>query len=196
MLRVLGRNVGVLFWFVAFLWMLELIDLLLLSGALDRLGIHPRDLDHWWGIFAAPFLHGGLPHLIANTVPLVVLGWFVMMRGLNTFLSVSALAVVLGGLGVWLFADPRTVHIGASGLIFGFLGYLLLRGFFERSLSAVFVAVIVAVLYGGALLGVLPGQPGVSWEGHLFGFLAGAAAARILIPSRPRRGALSDVGNP
>jgi membrane associated rhomboid family serine protease len=119
-----------------------------------------------------------------------------MMRGLNTFLSVSALAVVLGGLGVWLFADPRTVHIGASGLIFGFLGYLLLRGFFERSLSAVFVAVIVAVLYGGALLGVLPGQPGVSWEGHLFGFLAGAAAARILIPSRPRRGALSDVGNP
>jgi membrane associated rhomboid family serine protease len=196
MLRVLGRNVGVLFWFVAFLWMLELIDLLLLSGALDRLGIHPRDLDRWWGILAAPFLHGGLPHLIANTVPLVVLGWFVMMRGLNTFLSVSALAVVLGGLGVWLFADPRTVHIGASGLIFGFLGYLLLRGFFERSLSAVFVAVIVAVLYGGALLGVLPGQPGVSWEGHLFGFLAGAAAARILIPSRPRRGALSDVGNP
>ena len=143
--RVLGRNVGVLFWFVALIWALELVDLLVLRGALDRLGIHPRDLDRWWGILAAPFLHGGLPHLIANTVPLVVLGWLVMLRGLNTFLSVSALAVVLGGLGVWLFADPRTVHIGASGLIFGFLGYLLLRGFFERSLSSVLVAVIVAV---------------------------------------------------
>jgi membrane associated rhomboid family serine protease len=190
MVRAQGQNLVVLFWLVAALWVLELVDLLIFRGALDLLGIHPRDLDRWWGILTAPVLHGGLAHLIANTLPLVVLGWFVLLRGVGTFVSVTALAVILGGLGVWLFADPRSIHIGASGVIFGFLGYLLLRGFFERSLSAIIVAVIVAVLYGSAIWGVLPGQPGVSWEGHLFGFLAGAAAARILIPSRQMEGSL------
>jgi membrane associated rhomboid family serine protease len=98
---------------------------------------------------------------------------------------------------VWLFADPRTIHIGASGLIFGLLGYLLLRAYFERSLSSIFIALVVAVLYGGAIFGVLPGQRGVSWEGHLFGFLSGVAAARFLIPSpQIRRGAFRDVRYP
>ena len=189
-MRGLGRNVAVLFWLVAVLWALEIVDLIVFRGGLDGLGIRPRDLDRWWGILAAPLLHGGLTHLIANTLPLVVLGWFVLLRGLNTFASVSGLAVVLGGLGVWLFADPRTIHIGASGLIFGYLGYLLLRGYFERSVSAIIVSVIVAVLYGGALWGVLPGRTGVSWEGHLFGFLSGAASARVLIPSRRTEGSL------
>src|SRR5215207_2514204 len=134
-MRGLGRNVAVLFWLVAVLWAIEIVDLIVFRGGLDGLGIRPRDLDRWWGILAAPLLHGGLAHLIANTLPLVVLGWFVLLRGLNTFASVSGLAVVVGGLGVWLFADPRTIHIGASGLIFGYLGYLLLRGYFERSVS-------------------------------------------------------------
>jgi membrane associated rhomboid family serine protease len=191
------RNAGLLVAFVAFIWVLELIDQLIFRGALDSLGIQPRNTDRWWGILAAPLLHGGLAHLIANTVPLLVLGWLVLLRGMSTFVTVSMLAVVLGGLGVWLFADPRTIHIGASGLIFGFLGYLLLRGYFERSVSSILIAVIVVVVYGGALWGVLPGQPGVSWEGHLFGFLSGVAAARFLIPSRDtRRGVLRDVANP
>src|SRR5918992_3156042 len=183
MRSALTTNVGVLVGFIALLWLLEIIDLVLLRGGLDRLGIRPRDADQWWGILAAPLLHGGLAHLIANTVPLLVLGWLVLLRGLGTFVSVSMLAIVLGGLGVWLFADPRTIHIGASGLIFGLLGYLLLRAYFERSLSSILIALVVAVLYGGALFGVLPGQRGVSWEGHLFGFLSGVAAARFLIPS-------------
>jgi membrane associated rhomboid family serine protease len=121
----------------------------------------------------------------------------VLLRGISTFLTVSALAVVLGGFGVFLLGDLRTIYIGVSGLLFGLLGYLLLRGYFERSLSSVIISVIVAVLYGGALFGVLPGQRGVSWEGHLFGFLSGVAGARFLIPSRQiRRGALGDVANP
>jgi membrane associated rhomboid family serine protease len=191
------RNLSVLAWLVGVIWILEIVDQVVLRGALDRAGIRPRDVDQWWGILAAPLLHGGLAHLLANTVPLVVLGWLVLLRGIGTFLSVSALAVVLGGLGVFIFGDPRTIHIGASGLVFGLLGYLLLRGYFERSLSSVIISVIVAVLYGGALFGVLPGQRGVSWEGHLFGFLSGVAGARFLIPSRQiRRGALGDVANP
>ena len=190
-MRVLGQNVVVLFWLVVALWVIEILDLVVFRSGLDRWGIRPRDIDQWWGILAAPLLHGGLAHLIANTLPLVVLGWFVLLRGLTTFTTVTALAVVLGGLGVFLFADPRTIHIGASGLIFGYLGYLLLRGYFERSFSAIAVSVIVAVLYGGAIFGVLPGQPGVSWEGHLFGFLSGAASARVLIPSRQSEGSLN-----
>ena len=191
------RNASILIWLVGLLWVIEIVDLLVLGSGLDRAGIRPRNLDQWWGILLAPLLHGGLAHLVSNTLPLLVLGWLVLLRGIGTFFSVSALAIVLGGLGVWLFADPRTIHIGASGLIFGFLGYLLLRGYFERSFSAIVVSVIVAVVYGGAIFGVLPGQAGVSWEGHLFGFLSGVAGARFLIPSRHiRRGALRDVAHP
>jgi membrane associated rhomboid family serine protease len=166
-------------WLIGGLWALELIDQLIFHGALDAAGIHPRDPGHWWGILAAPFLHGGIAHIAANSIPLFVLGLLVLLRGLANFIAVSLTAMVVGGSGVFLFADPRTVHIGASGVIFGFLGYLLLRGYFERSFGAILIAIVVMVLYGGALFGVLPGQPGISWEGHLFGFLSGATAARL-----------------
>jgi membrane associated rhomboid family serine protease len=180
----LASRGAVLLWIIAFMWLLELLDQLVFHEALDGLGIHPRDPSHWWGILVAPFLHGGLAHLAANTVPLLVLGWLVLLRGLLTFVTVSLTVVIIGGLGVFLFGDPRTIHIGASGVIFGYLGYLLLRGYFDRSFLSIAIALVVAVVYGSALYGVLPGQPGVSWEGHLFGFLSGSGAARVLSPSR------------
>jgi membrane associated rhomboid family serine protease len=101
------------------------------------------------------------------------------------------MVVMFGGLGVWLFAGPNTVHVGASGLIFGYVGYVLARGFFERNLLSIVLAAVVAVSYGGALWGLLPGQPGVSWEGHVFGFAAGVGAAKLL--SAPRLGAASSA---
>jgi membrane associated rhomboid family serine protease len=174
----------VLFWLVAIMWTLELVDLLLFRRSLDALGIRPRSIPGLTGVLVAPFLHGGIGHLVANTVPLLTLGWLVMLRGVQSFVGVTAIVTVLGGLGVWLFARPGTVHIGASILIFGYLGYLMARGYFERSFASILIAIVVGLVYGGALWGILPGQRGVSWEGHLFGFIAGVVAAWALAVRR------------
>jgi membrane associated rhomboid family serine protease len=164
---------------VALIWLVELVDLFLFRGALDGAGIRPRSENGLWGVILAPFLHAGPAHLIANTVPLLVLGWLVIVRGVRDFLGVTLLVTLVAGLGVWIFGRPATIHLGASGLVFGYLGYLLLRGFWERSLLAIGIALVAGFLYGGALLGVLPGQRGVSWEGHLFGLAGGAGAASV-----------------
>jgi membrane associated rhomboid family serine protease len=95
---------------------------------------------------------------------------------------VTIFVALVGGFGVWLFAGKFTNHIGASGLIFGYLGFVLARGFFEKSLTWILIAGAVLVLYGGLLIGVLPIHTGVSWQGHLFGFLAGIGAARLIFP--------------
>jgi len=169
---------------VGLAWAIELSDQLLFGGTLDRFGIRPRSVAGLWGILAAPLLHGGFAHLIANTVPFVVLAWLVLFHGVRDFFLVTAMVIVLGGLGVWLIAAPGTVHIGASGLIFGYVGYLLGRGYFQRSFISIAIALAVAVIYGGVLWGVLPGQRGISWEGHLTGFLAGVLAAKVLVSQR------------
>jgi membrane associated rhomboid family serine protease len=172
--------------FVAIIWILEIVDIFFLGGRLNSYGILPRNLIGLRGILFAPFLHGGFGHLIANTVPFLTLGWLIMLRETSDFFVVTALTMLVSGLGVWLFGAPNTVHIGASGLIFGYLGFLLLRGFFERSVISILLSLIVGFLYGGVIWGVLPTQPGVSWEGHLFGFIGGVLAARLL-SRRPNR---------
>ncbi|EDX75426.1 peptidase, S54 (rhomboid) family [Coleofasciculus chthonoplastes PCC 7420] len=168
---------------VAVMWGLELIDLIIFQGVLDSYGILPRTIIGLRGILFAPFLHGGLPHLIANTVPFLTLGWFVMLQKTSDFFIVTAITMVVSGLGVWLIGSPG-VHIGASGLVFGYLGFLLLRGYFQRNIPSILLSLIVGFLYGGAIWGVLPTVPGVSWEGHLFGFIGGIVAARLL--SQPK----------
>jgi membrane associated rhomboid family serine protease len=183
-MRALGtrfqEQATILFSFVALLWVLELADQIVFHRSLDRLGIHPRSLSGLWGILFSPFLHAGFGHLIANTIPLLVLGWLVMLRRTADFFIVTLVAMLLGGLGVWLVGPPSSVTIGASGLIFGYLGYSLLLGFFERSLASILIAIVVGFLYGGAIWGVLPSQPGISWQAHLFGFLSGALAAKLM----------------
>ena len=166
-------------------WTFELVDRVAFGGGLERYGIQPRTLSGLWGILLAPLLHVSWVHLAANTVPFVVLGWLVMLRGVGQFLVVTAVAIVIGGLGVWVFGAARSVHVGASGLIFGYLGYLLARGYFERSLGALLLGVVALILYGSVLWGVLPGRPGISWEGHLFGVVGGIAAARLLVRPAP-----------
>lgn len=185
-LRTQGRILGGA---IALMWSLELVDIFLFRGSLDRYGIHPRSFSGLWGILFAPWLHGGLGHLIANTIPFVILGWFVMLRETSDFWIVTAITMLVGGLGVWLVGSPYTIHIGASTLIFGYLGYLLLRGYFERSFSSILISLEVGFLYGGILWGVLPARPGISWQGHLFGFIGGALAARLLSqgPSSKKR---------
>ncbi|MDQ3034208.1 MAG: rhomboid family intramembrane serine protease [Myxococcota bacterium] len=192
----LGRELKlhgfILFVSIAILWAQEIIDTVL-GGRLDALGIRPREAEGLIGILLAPFLHVGFPHLIANTIPFVVLGWFVLLRETWHFFVVTLAVTVLGGAGVWLFGQSGSVHLGASGLVFGYLGYLVLGGWFERRIVTILGSLVVAVLYGSLIWGVLPGVPGVSWEGHLFGFLAGVLMAWMLARrggARPRRSLL------
>lgn len=166
--------------FVALLWGLELVDTLL-GGKFDRLGIKPRRLSGLIGIPFAPCLHGSLSHLAANTGPLVILASLVLLNGLRPLLIVTGVGWIVSGVGVWLFGRPRTNHLGASGLVFSYLGFLLLRGYFEGSAIAQAIALLVGFLYGGALWGLLPLSRGRSWASHAFGFLGGALAARFWI---------------
>ena len=160
-------------------WVAEIIDVVLPFWGLDQYGIRPRTERGLWGILASPFLHGGFDHLIGNSVPFLILGWLTMFRERWHFALVTVMAMLLGGLGVWTFGATGSVHIGASGVIFGYLGFLLLSGFFERRFDAILVSLGVGVAYGGLVWGVLPSRPGISWEGHLFGFLAGILAAYV-----------------
>ena len=155
----------------------ELVDTALFGGGLDRFGIHPRTLRGLFGIPLAPFLHSGFGHLLANTAPLVVLGFFIMLRRKRDLLFVTLASTLIGGIGVWLFGGTNTVHLGASTVVFGYLGFLLSRGIFERRFWSILGSLVVFFLYGGALFGVLPGRAGISWEGHLFGLIGGVLAA-------------------
>jgi membrane associated rhomboid family serine protease len=150
----------------------------LLGGALLRFGIVPRTTDGLIGIVVAPLLHANLQHLIANTTSFLLFGWLVMLRDRRHFGVVTLLAMLGSGLLSWALGAPGSVHIGASGLVFGYFGFLLLAGWFARSWSAVALSLLVGALWGGTVLGVLPGTPGVSWQGHLGGFLGGVLAAR------------------
>lgn len=178
--RHLKTQLTILGSFVSLFWIIELLDIFVYKGQLDRFGIQPQSLIGLRGILFAPFLHGDLPHLISNTIPFFVLGWLVMFQETSDFWIVTLLTMIVGGLGVWLFAAPTSIHIGASILIFGYLGFLLLRGYFQRNFISIFLSVIVAFLYGGLVFGVLPSGPGISWQGHLFGFLGGILAAKLI----------------
>ncbi len=187
----LGSRLKLIFGFLALLWSIEIVDTILLGSSLQHYGLQPRSVNGLLGIFTMPFLHGSWDHLASNTFPLAIFGTLVLLRGLERFLAVTAIIVITGGTAVWLMARS-SIHIGASGLIFGYLGYLMSIGFWERKLGPALLSIVIGFLYGGMLWGVLPGQPGVSWEGHLFGFLGGILAARQLAsptertrPSRP-----------
>ena len=174
----LRQRIVVLGAIVALVWLLEAADLLLWRLPLDRYGIHPRTWLGLRNILFAPWLHVGFGHLAANTVPFVVLGWFVSLHGMRAFWQVTVTTLLVSGLAIWLLGAPNTVHLGLSGLVFGYLGYLLVRGFVERSLRAALLALLALALYGGMLWGLVSWAPGVSWLGHAFGFLGGAVAAR------------------
>jgi membrane associated rhomboid family serine protease len=166
--------------FVPLLYLIELLDRLT-GSALDRDGgIHPHALDGLDGIVLAPFLHASFEHVTANSVPLILLGTFVLAAGLRRFLLSTLLIMLVSGLGVWFFGNPRTVVVGASGVIFGYFGLLLVRGIVERSWWNIAVALLIGLLYGWQLVGVLPSAgSNISWQGHLFGFIGGMIAAVV-----------------
>lgn len=170
--------------FVAVLWVVEIADAVTPRQSLDRFGIEPRSEEGLLGIALAPFLHGSFTHLEANSLPLLVLGFLVAAVSIARYVAVLAWSWVVSGAGVWLVAPERSLTIGASGLVFGLLTYLLVAGFLERNAVRILVGVAVFIVYGSVLLGVLPGQPGVSWQGHLFGAVGGVLAAYSLVGRR------------
>lgn len=176
--------------FVALLYVIEAYDAVT-GHQLDQNGIRPLETDGLTGVLFAPLLHGSWEHLIANTGPALVLGFLVTLAGLARFVSATAIIWILGGVGTWLIGDLgapagiSTVHIGASGLIFGWLTFLIVFGFFTRKVWQITVGIMVLLVYGSILLGVLPGTFGVSWQGHLCGAVAGVIAAYVL--SGPER---------
>ena len=170
---------------VAAMWTIEIIDLFPGTN-FDRWGVRPRQAVGLIGIATAPFLHSGLPHLISNTIPFLVLGGLIAASGINRFFQVTVIVGLVSGLGTWLVGPTGTDHIGASGLVFGYLAYLLARGFFDRKLTYLFVGVVVLFFYGGVLWGVIP-RDGISWQGHIFGAIGGLIAARAFRSATPNR---------
>ncbi|MGW0825044.1 rhomboid family intramembrane serine protease [Streptomyces sp. NPDC002845] len=164
---------------VALLWLLEAVDVA--SGhALDRFGIVPRTSSELVDVVPAAFIHFGFAHVAANSVPLLVLGFLSALGGLRRFAAVCALIIVADGLGVWLIAPAHTNTAGASGLIFGLFGFLLVSGFVERRPLGVLVGVLIGAVWGGSILaGIAPTQTGVSWQGHLIGLVSGLVAAFV-----------------
>lgn len=166
--------------FVLILWIIYFVDTVLLHSALrTRFGVRPRTRFSLGSILFSPFLHVNRQHLAANSVPFFVLGSLVMVQGQTTFWLTTAVVIPIAGLGIWLFGKPNTVHMGASGLILGYFGFILASVFFSPDLVAIVLAIIVAVLYLGLITQIVPLKKGVSTTGHLFGFIGGVVAAGL-----------------
>jgi membrane associated rhomboid family serine protease len=167
----------------AVLWVIQIVNAAN-NYSLDRFGLRPRRVDGLWGVVTEPFLHASYGHLFSNTIPLIGIGWVLMLSGIRAWLTVSGLVVILGGLATWLVA-PSGLIVGASALVFGWLGYLIARAYFSRKLRWIFVAVVVLVFFGTLLGGLLPSfNSNVSWQAHVCGFAAGVAAGAALHPRR------------
>ncbi len=164
---------------LAGLWLIEFVDQLT-GNALDNYGIHSRELDGLPKIFSAPLLHGGWDHLIGNSVPFAVLGFLVLLGGIARWVWSSLISVLTSGFTAWLLTPANTVILGASGLIFGWLTYLLARGIWSRRPAQVVLAVIILFVYGGMIWGVLPSGSGISWQAHAGGAAGGVIAAWLL----------------
>ncbi|MGA5565533.1 rhomboid family intramembrane serine protease [Streptomyces platensis] len=178
---------------VALLWLLEGVDFAT-GGALDTFGITPREPAELADVVPAAFLHFGFGHLVANTLPLLLLGLVAALRsGVRRFLAVAALIILTSGLGVWFTAAPDSNTAGASGVVFGLFGYLLVRGFIERKLLDIGIGLVVGVLYGSILWGALPTDSGISWQGHLFGLIGGVLAAFVFRVRAPGSLPAADV---
>jgi membrane associated rhomboid family serine protease len=163
----------------ALMWVVEVVDQIA-GGRLDRNGIAPRELDGIDGVVWAPFLHGGFDHLIGNTIPFLLLGFAIALGGLARVATVTVIVALVGGLGTWLVAPANTVHIGASGIVFGYAAYLVARGIYSRSPVQIALGVAVLAVWGTTLLRGLVPEDGISWQGHLFGAIGGVLAARLL----------------
>jgi membrane associated rhomboid family serine protease len=175
---------------VGFMWLIEVFNAID-SNHLDNDGIIPRNLDRVWGILTSPFIHASFQHLIDNTIPFLFMGVIIALSGAVRLLKVTLIVIVVGGVGTWLIGPSHSSTIGASGIVFGYASYLLVRGIFDRSALELVTGAVVAVVWGGALLSSLVPHYGISWQAHACGALGGVVAAYFLSSRRP-----ADTGGP
>ena len=177
--------------FLGVIWLLQIANWADGYRLDTEFGILPEHLSRLPEIFTAPFLHFSWSHIEGNSPPLFVLGVLAAYRSVKRFLLVSLIVIVVSGLAVWLFQSGSELTVGASGLIFGYFGYVLLRGFFDRNAFDIGVGLVAGALYWTILEVALPGTPGVSWIGHVGGLVGGVlAAALVRTPAAERAGRL------
>lgn len=183
-----ARSVGD---FILIIWAIHIVNWGFGRGGLNWVfGVRPRELTGIFGIFTAPFLHSvrrssdepNNSHIVGNTLSLAVLGLFIALQGLHLFYVVTIASALASGLGTWLFGREGTNHVGVSGVIFGYRGFLIIYGLTSHNLLAFFLGVVSLILYGSRLVNILPADPRfrMSWEGHLFGFLGGMAIGYLI----------------
>lgn len=138
----------------------------------------PRNTEALYGVILAPLLHGSLMHFFSNIVPLAIFSLLMLQHGAKRFALVTTVCILISGILVWFFGRA-IIHVGASGLIYGYFGYLLLAGILSKEVKLILISLLVGFGYGGLIFGVLPSYPYISWESHLFGFIAGIACALL-----------------
>jgi membrane associated rhomboid family serine protease len=171
--------------FLVLIWVLQVFNWADGYRLDSSFGIWPRNVGHLGDIFTAPFLHFSWQHIEGNSVPLFVLGVLAAYRGIAKFLLLTLIVAVISGLAVWFFQSGNELTVGASGLIFGYFGYVLVRGIVDRNLLDVGVGVVAGLLYWTILQVAIPGTPGISWIGHLGGLLGGVLGAWVLRARTP-----------
>lgn len=182
----LGAAISTAIGYLVLIWTVFLVNEFIFGGALNNFGVRPRETSTLWGILTAPLLHADYGHIVANSLPGALFAGLIAMSSKRLFWQVTLLITVVGGGLTWLVGDVNTVHIGASGLIYGWLAFLVVRGFVNRRVMQIILGVILASMYSGLIWGVLPTQMAVSWQMHLFGGLAGIWAAVMFKRGRAR----------
>jgi membrane associated rhomboid family serine protease len=183
----LGRAFVTMCAVIPVLFLIEVIDVGVGAGRLDMAGgIIPHHINGLDGVLFSPFLHAGWDHLYGNAVPLILVGTFALAGGVRRFIWSTFVIMLVSGLGVWFIGDPQSVVVGASGVIFGYLGLLFARGFVERSWWNLGVAAFIGLLYWYQLYNILPTDQPISWQGHLLGLAGGVIAAILFRRKRPR----------
>ncbi|WP_019193411.1 rhomboid family intramembrane serine protease [Corynebacterium timonense] len=171
--------------FLAVIWAVFLVNTIFFGRKLNYFGIHPLDPSGLTGIFFAPLLHADLSHIMSNSVPGAIFCFLIGYSGSRVFWEVTGFTWIIAGVGTWIFGGVGTNHIGASSLVYGWLTYLIIRGIFNRSMKQILLGVILGFFYSGLIWGVLPINPGVSWQGHLFGAIGGLVAGMVITSDDP-----------
>ena len=182
----LGAAISTAIGYLVLIWTVFLVNEFIFGGALNNFGVRPRETSTLWGILTAPLLHADYGHIMANSLPGALFAGLIALSSKRLFWQVTLLITVVGGGLTWLVGGVNTVHIGASGLIYGWLAFLVVRGFVNRRVMQIILGVILASMYSGLIWGVLPTQMAVSWQMHLFGGLAGIWAAVMFKRGRAR----------
>jgi len=182
----MGNKIVVSLAVIGLIWMVFIADMII-PADFNRFGIFPRTISGLYGIPLSPFLHANIQHILSNSLPLFFLTFTLLVFYERIAFQVWVFSAITGGLLVWVFAR-QAIHIGASGVIFSLISFLIASGIFRRSFISIIISLVILLFYGGAIWGVLPTQPGVSWEAHLFGFLSGIFFAYVYKDSPAKYG--------